>query len=478
MITLIFAGCKKFDEIEASKVEIINENIEKGWDYVKINVEYDYPVALEAVTLYLSEKEDMSGSEAYECNVDGNKFSVEVDSLKARVAYYYCYEYDNGYEKEKSNTDSFVEAITNDVTDITTTSAIFNGNITNNIINNNITARGFCWGTTPSLTIDDTYTNDGNDAGTYSSTISNLKENTTYYVRAYATNDFGISYGKEISFTTLELTLPKLVTCNVTDITMHTATCNGGVLSDGNGNITACGICWSTSPMPTINDNNANVNNTIGNFMTQLTNLSENTTYYVRAYATNEKGTAYGEEKSFTTLDKYNGHEYVDLGLPSGLKWATCNVGADKPEDYGDYYAWGKTEPKLPSTSSHSNYIPIDDISGEAQYDVARSKWGSLWRMPKRDEFVELLENTTSEDVIQNGIKGLKLTGPNGNSIFFPYTGYLYDDVEMDGQKGYYWSSTSCDYNDAYSMCVQQSWMLYYSWEPKFFGLSIRPVLE
>ena len=86
MITLIFAGCKKFDEIEASKVEIINENIEKGWDYVKINVEYDYPVALEAVTLYLSEKEDMSGSEAYECNVDGNKFSVEVDSLKARVA--------------------------------------------------------------------------------------------------------------------------------------------------------------------------------------------------------------------------------------------------------------------------------------------------------------------------------------------------------------------------------------------------------
>ena len=102
IITLIFAGCKKFDEIEASKVEIINGNIEKGWDYIKINVEYDYPVELEAVTLYISEKEDMSDANVYECNVEGKKYSVEFDSLKAGTAYYYCYEYDNGYEKEKS----------------------------------------------------------------------------------------------------------------------------------------------------------------------------------------------------------------------------------------------------------------------------------------------------------------------------------------------------------------------------------------
>ena len=101
IITLFFVGCKKDDIAEASKVRIETETIEKGWDYIKINVEYDYPVALEAVSLYLSEKEDMSDANVYECNVEGKKYSVDVDSLKAGVAYYYCYEYDNGYEKEK-----------------------------------------------------------------------------------------------------------------------------------------------------------------------------------------------------------------------------------------------------------------------------------------------------------------------------------------------------------------------------------------
>ena len=102
IITLILAGCKKFDEIEASKVEIIDEDIERGWDYIKINVEYDYPVELEAVTLYLSEKEDMSGAESYCCNVEGKTFSVEVEGLKGGVDYYYCYEYYDGYNMEKT----------------------------------------------------------------------------------------------------------------------------------------------------------------------------------------------------------------------------------------------------------------------------------------------------------------------------------------------------------------------------------------
>ena len=101
-ILLFFAGCKKFDEIEASKVEIIEENIEKGWDYIKISAEYEYPVELEAVTLYLSEKEDMSGAEAYDCKVEGKKFSVKVEGLKEGIAYYYCYEYDDGYDLIKN----------------------------------------------------------------------------------------------------------------------------------------------------------------------------------------------------------------------------------------------------------------------------------------------------------------------------------------------------------------------------------------
>ena len=101
-ILFFFVSCKKDVEPEASKVEIIEENIEKGWDYIKISAQYSYPVELEAVTLYLSEKEDMSGAEAYDCKVEGKKFSVKVEGLKGGVDYYYCYEYDDGYNVIKT----------------------------------------------------------------------------------------------------------------------------------------------------------------------------------------------------------------------------------------------------------------------------------------------------------------------------------------------------------------------------------------
>ena len=189
---LFFGGCRKFDEIEASKVEIIEETIERGFDYIKINVEYDYPVELETVTLYLSEKEDLSGAKTYSCNVEGKTFSVEIKDLKEGTRYYYQYEYDNGYEKEKSKKENVATyampvVVTKDVTNKTTTSATLNGSVTSSDTENKITAKGFCWGTEPELTIEGTHTNDGLDTGTYSYNLTNLTENTTYYVRAYAT---------------------------------------------------------------------------------------------------------------------------------------------------------------------------------------------------------------------------------------------------------------------------------------------------
>ena len=214
MITLIFAGCKKFDEIEASKVEIVEEKIEKFWDYIKINVEYDYPVALEAVTLYLSEKEDMSEAEAYECNVEGKKFSVKVEGLKEGVGYYYCYEYDNGYEKEKGekqniNTVSKPVVITKEVSDVNTVSATLNGSVTNNDAINKISEMGFCWDTKQTPTIEGNHYNNGGMFGTgtsdFSYNLTSLQDNVTYYVRAYANTNYGIVYGEEKSFTTIKV---------------------------------------------------------------------------------------------------------------------------------------------------------------------------------------------------------------------------------------------------------------------------------
>ena len=463
IITLIFAGCKKFDEIEASKVEIVEEKIEKGWDYIKINVEYDYPVDLEAVTLYLSEKEDMSGADAYKCNVEGKKFSVEVEGLKEGTTYYYCYGYDNGYEKEKGekqniNTVSKPVVITKEVSDVNTVSATLNGSVTNNAAINKIIEMGFCWGTEPDPTVEGSHYNNGSMSGTgtsdFSYNLTSLVDNVTYYVKTYAKTNLGIVYGEEKSFTTLELLLPTVMTENITNIKTNSARSGGNVSSDGNGTVTARGICWSTSQNPTIEDNKTTDGTGVGSFTSNLSNLEYNTTYYVRAYATNEVGTSYGEEVSFTTKDIVA--VAVDLGLC--VKWATCNVGASSPEEYGDYFAWGETTTK--SEYTEENYptyrLRISELEAQgyidsegnltAQYDAATANWGGNWRMPTDDEMQELIDNCTWTWTTQNGVEGYNVKGPNGNSIFLPAAGYRYgSSLNDDGYGGDYWSSTPCD---------------------------------
>lgn len=188
------------------------------------------------------------------------------------------------------------------------------------------------------------------------------------------------------------------------------------------------------------------------------------------------------EEYMLAFVQEINGHEYVDLGLPSGLKWATCNVGANKPEDYGNYYAWGETKTKYDYSSSNSvtygkNY---SDIKGNSQYDAARANWGGTWRLPTGAELEELKNKCTWTRTTQNGVKGYKVTGPNGKHIFLPAAGYrrgtsLYN----GGYYGYYWSSTPNDIND-YDACK-----LYFyggggllSDYYRYDGFSVRPVSE
>lgn len=148
-----------------------------------------------------------------------------------------------------------------------------------------------------------------------------------------------------------------------------------------------------------------------------------------------------------------NGYEYVDLGLPSGLLWATCNVGANAPEEYGGYYAWGDIKTKSNYTSSnYSTYnVQITDISGNAQYDAATANWGGSWRMPTKDEMNELRSNCTWTWTTQNEVNGYNVEGPNGNSIFLPAAGYYsYQSFKDAGTRGFYWSSS--DYINDFSI--------------------------
>lgn len=139
------------------------------------------------------------------------------------------------------------------------------------------------------------------------------------------------------------------------------------------------------------------------------------------------------------------GHKFVDLGLPSGLKWAAYNVGAESPEEYGDYFAWGEIQPKDAYTEENcsSLYLYAEDISGHMYLDAARANWGSPWRMPTEQEIIELVLNTNGMSTELNGVRGTMVTGRNGNSIFFPYAGKMIDTTLYDeGDFGYYYSSS------------------------------------
>ncbi len=187
------------------------------------------------------------------------------------------------------------------VSEITISSVKTGGNITDGG-GADITARGVCWSTSQNPTISGSHTTDGKGSGSFTSQITGLDPNTTYYIKAYATNSVGTSYGNEVNFTTTAIVIPTLTTVEVTSTTLTSAVSGGTVTSDGGGAITAKGVCWSTTANPTPSlttktDEGAGS----ASFTSNITGLTPSTTYYYRAYATNSAGTGYGTELTFTT---------------------------------------------------------------------------------------------------------------------------------------------------------------------------------
>jgi hypothetical protein len=175
----------------------------------------------------------------------------------------------------------------------------------------------------------------------------------------------------------------------------------------------------------------------------------------------------------------------IDLGLPGGTKWACCNVGANAPEKNGIYFAWGETQSK--SVYDWDNYelctgayncVSLGDISG-TKYDVAKAHWGSPWHMPTKEQAKTLIDNCTCVTTQLNNIEGFKLTGPNGNSIFFPATGcYSGSTLRNEGSYGYYWTSTedSKNRNQAYYLHFGEGFALWNCFDARIYGYCIRPV--
>ncbi len=308
---------------------------------------------------------------------------------------------------------------TNSISNITTTTAIGGGNCTSDG-GVAITARGVCWGTTTGPTISNNKTNDGSGIGSYTSTITGLSPGITYYVRAYATSSAGTAYGTEVSFKTIAI-LPTITTAAITNITASSASSGGNITSDGGGAITARGVCWGTTPGPTISNNKTTDGTGTGSFISLISGLTPGTNYYVRAYATNSTGTSYGLEASFTTIavgsvTDVDGNVYstVIIGtqewMASNLKTTRYNDGTLIPL-VTDNVAWSQLT--TPGYCWYNNAIANKNTYGTIYnwYTANSSKLCPTgWHVPNDSEWTTLVSYLGGESVA--GEK-LKETGTN-----------------------------------------------------------------
>ena len=212
--------------------------------------------------------------------------------------------YGNELSFNTTTTSNLPFVSTNTITNITSNSAQSGGNVTNGG-SSNVSSKGICWSTSPNPTIANYMTIDGTGVGIFSSSLMNLSPSTTYYIRAYASNSSGTAYGNELSFnTTTTSNLPVVSTNTITNIASNSAQSGGNVTYGGSSNVSSKGICWSTSPNPTIANYTTIDGTGVGFFSSSLMNLSPSTTYYIRAYASNSSGTAYGNQLSFNTTQQ------------------------------------------------------------------------------------------------------------------------------------------------------------------------------
>ena len=225
--------------------------------------------------------------------------------------------------------------------------------------------------------------------------------------------------------------------------------------------------------------------------------LSSQTIYAQGKISRQPQSTTSTTSTKLSVSGNLNGHDYVDLGLSSGRRWATCNLGSKSPAGYGEYYAWAETTPKTSYTSSNYNGCVdihpdgLGDIKSDtirAQYriidnpkfDAARKNWGENWELPTSADFAELNNECTWTLKTIDGHKGYLVTGPNGNSIFLPMAGLKENQNKSQvGSGGFYWTGDHWDARDRSTMIdFHESSHNGSIWCYRYKGLSVRPVVN
>ena len=263
------------------------------------------------------------------------------------------------------------------------------------------------------------------------------------------------------------------------------------------------GVCFSSEKAtPTYADERKRLGTSVRYYDFRLYDLDPGTTYYYCAYVKLGDEVFYGDVSSITTYGKkptyvfINGHKFVDLGLPSGLLWAHTNVGAPYSSDDGDYFAWGETKPKscydistykwgecyMPGGSNITKYNSTDKKTTlDSEDDAATVNWGAPCRMPDLSEFIELHNNCDwAWQSSYNGTSGYLVTGPNGNTIFFPTLGYRNGDDLINDGGGYYWSRSLYSYESYNAHCLyfRSGYVPLPDVYWRFNGYTVRPVAE
>lgn len=310
---LAFVSCgKKAEEVNVELVTVENEVKTIGSTQAYFECEYEYLNEITKALLVYCEDDQLKYAQTSKLEQVGDKWVTQINYLEKSTKYYYRYEFYNGYNLMWTEIFNFTTSAQQDkptvetvgVDNVTMTTATVEGNVINDG-GSAVTERGICYSIYENPTLSDSIRRAGTGIGRFTCEMTNLTNATTYYIRAFATNSEGTSYGDVITMRTVEHPMLATVTTDeVSDITINTAVCGGNVLNDGFAEVTERGICYATHEEPTVFDYKVPGGEGLGLFQCRMSGLEMLTTYYVRAYAKNSEGYAYGNEVSFVTADE------------------------------------------------------------------------------------------------------------------------------------------------------------------------------
>jgi len=323
--------------------------------------------------------------------------------------------------------------ITTAATEISYTTATSGGDVTNEG-GAPVTARGVCWNTFVDPTIANSKTIESIGSGTFTSNITLLTSNTMYYVRAYATNLAGTSYGNQVTFTTSQVAVPVLTTTEITSITQTTAVSGGNITTDNGGSVTAHGVCWSTSQNPTIADSKTTDGTGTGAFTSSIIGLTTGATYYVKAYAANSAGIGYGAQQTFTT------NPQILLTIKDATTWTLGNWTLSTISNaivklYASQSSFNNKIPDFTTTSDLNGIAKLSDLPIQVQYFLIVEK-GDLSNIKDGYVIEGVFSYITDIDShsIQTGayIGGLKYLDWNWDGVINATDRVWHDEISID----------------------------------------------